>query len=1731
MKRFRPFQLIAFLLAALLGLPSPASALRPQLDQAGLEERLASNRPKPAGLEEGAALSTPVYRAASAALDRIQQEANKRLGLKSPWEPSVYYTLRLVTLAQSFLDHPKLESARPVVQELMVKIDEQVLKPLLEAGEGWAAVLPRADDWLVYGGSQLIDTAGFAHRMQALSLYSKRGSALAFGRNGSHLRAERVGEDDVDIETAHFLLQGFHPYLDGLLRQAAQLRAQGIEQPELEKEAAEYAGALYQGFMFPSQTHLMESYRTDFRLIASIARPPLDQGILNEAAELYPEKFPKGFAPRFLLFAEHAFSTQTVADLVNFNRDRPASERVSLWDLTVGSNIDNVNQFLTTRWNSQVADMEARPDLRPHLSDVYQFILEQGRQASPHGGLEEAFIEKEKLLNQDPDFLSAMDYFNDAVLPSGAMTWYDVAELFRIFRGEGRNDALRIQRIDALTEQNPRNLLRLVNSSAFERADKEEVARHAASIYVEASRAPQFLMHLSGFDEVMPRLNAHFRGSANDAPFPASGHHRLAWFMMSYFLIRNGYNPFYFEKEMGKTIDSTYVTLERLLEKGLTKHGVARVPNTGLEEGEPEVRRRVYGALDGLIRETEGVLEPAKVAEVLEARGYSDRIHRLMGAFLDHRTPRAVEPQVRGFLDRVDAEVLPPLLKIGDRWAARLPKVDDWLAYQLSPAMDEGVLRWRAEALAVYSVRGSAWAWGRNGPHLRATFAGSDQIDIDTAPVHLAGFLPHLSRLLEAAQPSQEAREYAGALVNGLMVRTRNQNMEEYRKYFEYWTQGTRKRGGGDLEWVVGRIARVFPELLPEKFKQMPYFALFYNGGFAGEEGEDLDRYNTGLPAQRKVSLWDLTVGAEVAQPYIRPYLTVPDRPGVRALLRQIHQFLLARGRAALAVHAAASPAGLEEAATSYVRTYALGQLGRSFDEAIDDRRSLSEMENFFTRLFSVYMGESKLVQTQTADTKAQIVKRDSGEISISFETDYRRVEMVVDPSGAAHFSFQFDWGKASAAGPGPSDQLQMGGLYAKRYDAPFVMWRTGRYAVQKLAQWLRASFDPTQELDTQKVDRVVFGESSQTMAAATPLVRVVLDPSVVRPPPGYGYSPKSPVFVKFRSRRPKLGWVHEVSPARWDEGGLHFLVTGFQDEVLIEEVFGFQDENAAVPTTWDLRSGGLRIQHVQQAPVPPGSPPGQSVLPSEDSNLLEGVVAAPLIRGSFTSYRVRLAQRGFPEGSTPEILVGYLYLPDGKSELDYAGDPAWIESFHDLKRSEWENNPGIQLGGPHDIPLDEQMRQLQFGDSRSIIRSYLRGAWIAQKLGFERVDLNFCSPSYGSRRFGGGASLMGNRPLMTAIVQALTNEPGLNVEVSAKVMFFPRKDNAKLPDVAQTAQVAMALEEAGLKRLNVQAQVIDDWAGAFPDAAKELARSLKIPVTYNGRVAALREADLDQRRSGFTGEPTVYSVEGLRRFFAGTGVDKIMVGRALMGDTRLFTGKSPTDLQILDELLVYLPYVRDENAGMGQIGLIYLKLEVLYYLGYLSSPVRDSLIPTIERAGSDRKIIQFLETRRDALASAGLEEEAAKAVAGAEGWVRMRGAGEQGARALVLDAASLEVVPGLVGLAGRLGRSEMFGGRVVLWGAPPQGMEVPGMAQALTPDDLSAWIGQQAREGGAAAVTFVGLEERAPLVQALARARGLEFTPRPPSWAALLAAFVPEPLAEELAAGLEEAELIGGQA
>ena len=136
-----------------------------------------------------------------------------------------------------------------------------------------------------------------------------------------------------------------------------------------------------------------------------------------------------------------------------------------------------------------------------------------------------------------------------------------------------------------------------------------------------------------------------------------------------------------------------------------------------------------------------------------------------------------------------------------------------------------------------------------------------------------------------------------------------------------------------------------------------------------------------------------------------------------------------------------------------------------------------------------------------------------------------------------------------------------------------------------------------------------------------------------------------------------------------------------------------------------------------------------------------------------------------------------------------------------------------------------------------------------------------------------------------------------------------------------------------------------------------------------------------------------------------------------------------------------------------------------------------------------------------------------------------------EGGRAVVLEAGALEANPVLQAMLEQLAGLE---DRILVYGDSPAVREMiqcrPGILRAHTAVELSDVFGWLVARGPVEQVTYLGGLEEGGTVQIVAREWGLAFQIVPPTLVRLLAAFVPEPLARTLAAGLEEAELIGGQ-
>lgn len=327
------------------------------------ETVFSGNSPR-AGLEEGYFEQRWNHREAAAVMEQIRSalealriKARQELGLTVTWSRDAENPVRrLQILTEAFLDHPDPAAAKPKVREMLAEIDRFVLErarngPWRSLNE-MAFIYPSADDWLASGIFYFQDPNQLRKRTLALAVYSERGSALAFGRNGPHLRAEFVDQDAPDIETAPALLSGF---------------SERLNMPN--SGTLGYDGAFMNGLMCPGATGMLQRLQSDV---------PAFDSLLARVLGRSPECFPRGDAPRFLHFRNGAFADAEVISLRAYNCSRPPAERVSLWDLTTGSPI--------TRGYMDHLDFQYED---PEMSRLYGTLHRLAEAAAPRAGLEE----------------------------------------------------------------------------------------------------------------------------------------------------------------------------------------------------------------------------------------------------------------------------------------------------------------------------------------------------------------------------------------------------------------------------------------------------------------------------------------------------------------------------------------------------------------------------------------------------------------------------------------------------------------------------------------------------------------------------------------------------------------------------------------------------------------------------------------------------------------------------------------------------------------------------------------------------------------------------------------------------------------------------------------------------------------------------------------------------------------------------------------------------------------------------------------------------------------------------------------------------------------------------------------------------------------------------------------------------------------------------------------------
>ena len=136
--------------------------------------------------------------------------------------------------------------------------------------------------------------------------------------------------------------------------------------------------------------------------------------------------------------------------------------------------------------------------------------------------------------------------------------------------------------------------------------------------------------------------------------------------------------------------------------------------------------------------------------------------------------------------------------------------------------------------------------------------------------------------------------------------------------------------------------------------------------------------------------------------------------------------------------------------------------------------------------------------------------------------------------------------------------------------------------------------------------------------------------------------------------------------------------------------------------------------------------------------------------------------------------------------------------------------------------------------------------AAVLASLGPDGVDLNFGCPAKVVNRHGGGAALLDDPELLSAIVSAVRRAVPANMPVSAKMRLGFNDDS-------RAVECALAIEGGGANELVVHARTKADAyrPPAYWERVADIAAAVRIPVVANGEIWTVQDALRCREASG----------------------------------------------------------------------------------------------------------------------------------------------------------------------------------------------------------------------------------------------------------------------------------------
>jgi len=639
---------------------------------------------------------------------------------------------------------------------------------------------------------------------------------------------------------------------------------------------------------------------------------------------------------------------------------------------------------------------------------------------------------------------------------------------------------------------------------------------------------------------------------------------------------------------------------------------------------------------------------------------------------------------------------------------------------------------------------------------------------------------------------------------------------------------------------------------------------------------------------------------------------------------------------------------------STFSSIYQLGPVKRKLSAVLDDVQETNKFLEKIKIFLLFNLGAKGRLRQEEHSIRPKLEVLNDQELHVTFQTPLRKIEVFLNTKTQnVTVNIEIFWNALLKERAG-AQHLSFNNVSLRKNEFLYNAWKNGLFLTGMIADWLETSIDHSDQFyDTKQIQYVSIENQRTQVASQQSFIQLTIPESFIQSPHGFQPSIYNPIYVLIENYREELGFVKEIVPASWDQGGLTILINGFQGKTSIREVFSFDQMK--------LLNWNMDFQPVIESAQFDANTFGMQTLELREDPFLSKVAGGPMIRGSSIAERVLRYKLGIPTAYTEMVLIGNLHIPDGKNVLGAYAHLGWLDGFQRLKISEIETDTVLQVVGPHLLD-DEDMFQYQFEDE-NIVRTYIRAAHIAQKLGFSGFNINMCCPAAAYSQIYGGMGMLKRPELIKKIVEAVRREVP-SMPVSAKVLLLSDDSNLKKPDLEKNIQMAKGLQRAGLSRLIIQAET-SAFNKSYPEIVKELSHKVKIPITYNGGVFTIRELDkiklLNEDKKGEHIEG-YHSVEALVDLFKGTRVDQLMVARILLGSPWILTGETYSDKDILTLSIQQSSYMLGAYYGMANSGLISMKIGLLHYIKHIRwQRLREDIEKGIYHANSQAQIIQSL--------------------------------------------------------------------------------------------------------------------------------------------------------------------------